>query len=255
MRLAVVAWCLVVAGTSTIDAEELKARGVNPAENDTRLDLILKYNRLRGEAGIFTTTTKFDYRISQEIGLNVELPVVGHFHAPSPAPGVSGQSDTGIGDLFVRLRHIAPMGTSSLGATSLGVAAETVLPTASARTLGAGAYQLNASALVVQAWSPTLITAFVAKAAQSIDEERGRARIQENTLRIVQAFVLPRGMFLTLDAKYTFETINRRDVWWEGAVEFGTMLDARTAASVSLGRKWGDRDDRGSVTVGVKRFF
>jgi hypothetical protein len=33
------------------------------------------------------------------------------------------------------------------------------------------------------------------------------------------------------------------------------MLDARTAASISVGRKGGDRQDRGSVTVGVKRFF
>jgi hypothetical protein len=235
-------------------AEEIKARGVNPAENDTRLDLILKYNGLPNKTGIFTTTLKFDYRISQEIGLNVELPVLGHFRSSAMAfsPAIN---DTGVGDLFVRLRYIAPIGASSFGSTSFGVAAEGVFPTASQRTLGSGVYQLNASALIVQAWSPTVITALIGKAAQSVDELNTRTMLQENTLRIVQAFVLPRGMFVTLDGKYNWETVNRRDVWWEGAVEFGMMLDARTATSVSVGRKWGDREDHGSVTLGVKRFF
>ncbi len=64
-------------------AEDIKARGVNPADNDTRADLILKYNRLPGDRGIFTTTAKFDYRITSEIGLNIEFPILGHFHAPA----------------------------------------------------------------------------------------------------------------------------------------------------------------------------
>ncbi len=237
-------------------ADEIKARGVNPAENDTRFDVILKHNWLRGGAGIFTTTLKFDYRLTQEIGVNIEFPVLGHFRAPSPGPGLRELNDTGVGDVFTRIRYIAPLGTSVLGSTSFGVAAEAVLPTASQPTLGGGVYQFNTSALIVQAWSPTLITAFVAKAAQSAVAERsGVPRIQENTIRIVQAFVLPRGMFATLDGKYNWETVNRRDVWWEAAAEFGMMLDARSAASVSLSRKWGDRADRGAVTVGYKRFF
>ncbi len=135
------------------------------------------------------------------------------------------------------------------------MATEAVFPTASRDSLGAGTTQLNVSALAVQAWSSTVITAFVAKAAQSLDEQAGRRRMQENTLRVVQAFVLPRGMFMTFDGKYNWETVNRRDVWWEGAVELGTMLDARTAASVSISRKWGDRADRGAATLGLKRFF
>jgi hypothetical protein len=236
-------------------ADEIKARGVNPAENDTRFDVILKHNWLRGGAGIFTTTLKFDYRVTQEIGVNVEFPVLGHFHAPSPGPGLRALNDTGVGDIFTRIRYITPLGTSALGSTSFGIAAETVFPTASQPTLGGGVYQLNASALIVQAWSPTLITAFVAKAAQSVEERRGVPRMQENTVRVVQAFVLPRGMFATLDGKYNWETVNRRDVWWEAAAEFGMMLDARSAASLSVSRKWGDRADRGAVTIGYKRFF
>ncbi|MGL5446870.1 MAG: hypothetical protein ACRDBL_06135, partial [Rhabdaerophilum sp.] len=222
---------------------------------DTRADVIFKYNWLTNKSGIFTTTLKFDYRLTQEAGFNIEFPVLGHFHRKSPMPGMAGISDTGVGDVFLRLRYIAGIGSTALGHTSLGGAVEAVLPTASEKTLGSGTYQLNATALAVQAWSPTLITAFIAKSAHSVHEFNNRRAVQEHTVRIVQAFVLPRGMFMTLDGKYNWETINRRDVWWESAIEFGMMLDARTAASIGLGRKWGDRADRGSVTAAVKRFF
>ena len=246
---------LVLAAAGSMEAEEIKARGVNPAENDTRADVILKYNWLTRSSGIFTTTLKFDYRLSQEAGFNIEMPVLGHFRQSSTAAGVPGLNDTGIGDVFLRLRYIANLGEGPVGQTSIGGAVETVLPTASERTLGSGTYQLNASALLVQAWNASLITAFVVKSAHSVHELNGRRGVQEQSARIVQAFVLPRGMFFTVDAKYNWETINRRDAWVEGQIEFGMMLDARTAASVGYGRKWGDREDRGSMTAAVKRFF
>jgi hypothetical protein len=246
---------LATAAITPAAAEDIKARGVNPAENDTRADIILKYNWLTRSSGIFTTTLKFDYRLSQEVGFNIEMPVLGHFRQASTAAGVPGLNDTGIGDVFLRLRYIASVGAGPVGQTSIGGAVETVLPTASERTLGSGTYQLNASALLVQAWNASLITALVVKSANSVHELSGRRAVQEQSIRVVQAFVLPRGMFVTVDAKYNWETINRRDTWVEGQIEFGMMLDARTAASVGYGRKWGDREDRGSVTAAVKRFF
>ncbi len=236
-------------------SEEIKARGVNPAENDTRADVLLKHNWLTNRSSIFTTTWKFDYRVTPEIGFNIEFPVVGHFRSPSPAPGIPGLSDTGVGDVFARVRYIVPIGVGALGATSVGAAVEGVFPTASEKTLGGGTYQVNVTGLVVQAWSPTLITAFVAKATQSVHALDQRRSVQENTLRVVQAIILPRGMFATLDGRYNWETLNQRDRWWETQVEFGMMLDARTAASVSYARKFGDREDRGAVTAAFKRFF
>lgn len=248
---ALAAWCLAPGAA----AEDIKARGVNPADNETRVDAILKHNRLVNRAAISTLTLKFDYRLSKEWGFNLEVPVLGQFRVPSPAPGQTGLGDAGVGDVFLRLRYIASAGDSAWGATSLGVAAEAVLPSASAPTLGAGGYQLNASALLVQAWSPALITAVIGKAAQSVEERSGRRPLQENTARIVQAFIFPNGIFATLDAKYNWETINRQDVWWEGAVEIGMMLDASTSTSISISRKWRDREDRGAVSLGLKRFF
>jgi hypothetical protein len=250
MRFSVIFFLLGLVSTGIAHAKsvELKARGVNPADNDTRADVILKYNRLKDDASIFTTTLKFDYRITQEIGFNAEMPVISHFNSPA-------LDNNGIGDLFLRLRYITLVGENSMGSTSIGVASELVLPTAAERTLGTGTTQLNATGLAVQAWSPELITAFVGKAAQSVDRKEGRADIQENTVRVVQAFILPRGMFSTLDAKYNFETVNVKDVWYEGAAEFGMMLDAQTAGSINVSRKWRDRSDQGAVTFTVKRFF
>jgi hypothetical protein len=92
---------------------------------------------------------------------------------------------------------------------------EGVSPTASEKTLGSGTYQVNATALLVQAWSPTLITAFVARATQSVHEFNQRKSVQENSVRVVQAFILPRGFFFTLDGRYNWETINKRDCWWD----------------------------------------
>lgn len=230
---------------------ELKARGVNPADNDTRVDVIQKYNWLEGRAGIFTSTLKYDQRVTPEIGINLELPVLAHFHMPG-VRGVPGSSinQTGIGDVYFRVRYI-----QGFGRFSLGGAVETVQPAATHVTLGAGAYQLNATVLAVYAWSPTLISAVVGKAAQSVDQLRGRAPIQENTARVIQAFVFPEGRYLTLDVKYNFETINQRDRWWETVAELGMMLDARTAGSISYGQRFGDRRDRGALSLIFKRFF
>ncbi|WP_291821070.1 hypothetical protein [Bosea sp. (in: a-proteobacteria)] len=246
---------LIIVLRGPVAAEDVKARGVNPAENDTRADLIVKYNALTRSSGIFTTTLKFDYRLSQDVGLNLEMPVLGHFRRSSPGPGLPGLNEAGTGDVFLRVRYVTGIGAGSLGQTSIGGAIEAVFPTASNDTLGSGTVQLNASALLVQAWNASLITAFVVKSTHSVHELHGRRAVQEHSARVVQAFILPHGMFATLDAKYNWETINNRDNWWEGQIEFGMMLDARTSASLGIGRKWGSREDRGSVSATVKRFF
>lgn len=242
---------LAAAGLARAQDGQTGARGVNPADIDTRFDTILKYNWLKGRGGIFTTTLKFDYKISQEFGFNLETPIFGALHMPA-RPGIAGSAvdDAGIGDVFARLRYV-----KQLGRVSVGGAVETVLPTASEKTLGSGAYQLNLAALAVYAWSPSLITAVVAKSSQSIHEFNARAKVQENSLRALQAFILPQGRFVTFDLKYNWETVNRRDRWWEAQVEAGMMVNAQSSVSIAFSRKFGDRADRGAVAATMKRFF
>lgn len=250
--------CLVLAVAMSMSvpvlaqtSQETAVRGVNPADLDNRADLVLRYNWLPAGAGIFTSTLKYDAKLSPVLGLNIEFPVLAAFRSPV-LPGLPGGAieETGIGDLFLRLRFIERVGGFSYGA---GI--EVVLPTATDRTLGLQAFQVNASLLAVQAWSPYLITAVAAKATQGAVARWDGPDLQENYLRVIQAFVTPTGLYTTLDLRRNWETVNRRDTWWEGAAEVGMMFDSQTAGSVRYIRRWGDREDRGAVEVGIRRFF
>ncbi|WP_456713433.1 hypothetical protein [Bradyrhizobium sp. USDA 4353] len=249
-------------------ADEPKVRGVNPADIDTRVDVIGKYNWLTNGAAVYTTTLKYDYRVSETIGFNVEFPVLNNFRAPggaSPAiyfpeapdsspilarPSAGGVNDWGVGDVFTRIRYI-----KSFGQLSLGGALETVLPAASTATLGAGKVQLSPAALAVYAWSPALISAVVVKSTNSVAGQPNRPNIQLLSLRGIQAFVFPNRMFVTLDVQRYWETINSRDQWWETAVELGYQVNPTFVTSMRFSRKYGDRPDRGAIELAVKKFF
>lgn len=245
LRRALPAIAILTLATPTLADDEVKARGVNPADNDTRLDVVIKNNWLRGSAGLFSTTLKYDQRLTPAFGLNIEMPVFGAFNSP-----IAGTDVRGVGDVFARLRYIHPIGRLSVGG-----ALEAVFPTATAPALGLQAYQLNVAGLAVYAWSDTVITAVVGKAVQSIGETDRGLRFQENTARLIQAFILPEARFVTFDVKYNWSTMNLREVWWETQVEVGTMLDARTSASIALARRFGDRLDNGALSLTMKRFF
>lgn len=242
---------VLAASASSTSAQQV--RGVNPADIDTRFDVITRYNRLPNDANVFVTTLKYDYRVSDKVGVNFELPVLGHFRSPSMTIGpstVPSADDWGIGDIFARVRYI-----DRAGQWSYGGALEVALPTASHDSLGSGKFQLNPALLAVYAWSPTLITAGVVKSVNSIGGDGDRADIRNIELRGIQAFVFPNKMFLTLDLKHTWELINTEDRWWDGAAEVGYQFSPTLVGSVRASRKWGDRDDRGAVEVTVKNFF
>lgn len=239
------------AAASSVGAQQV--RGVNPADIDTRFDVIGKYNWLPGDSYVYTSTLKFDYRATDKIGLNFELPVHGHYHfggVPIAGTMVGAFDDRGVGDLFARVRYI-----DRFGQWSLGGALEAVAPTATEQTLGSGKYQLNPAALAVYAWSPAVISAGVVKSYNSLGGEDGRADIRNVELRGIQAFMFPNKMFVTFDAKYTWELINTEDRWFEGAAELGYQFSPTLVGSVRASRKWGDREDRGAVEMAVKNFF
>lgn len=224
-------------------AQAQQVRGVNPADIDTRFDVIGKYNWLPGDAHVFTTTLKYDYRVNAKVGLNFELPVLGHFSSPAI-------NEWSAGDVFARVRYI-----DRAGRWSYGGAIEAVLPTAGEEVLGTGKYQFNPAVLAVYAWSPSLITAGVVKSLNSIGGDDDRADIRVVELRGIQAFMFPNKMFLTLDLKHSIELINAEDRWWDGAGEVGYQFSPTLVASVRASRKWGDREDRGAIEVTVKNFF
>jgi len=248
---------------------ETKIRGVNPADIDTRVDVIGKYNWLPGGASIFTTTLKFDYRVTDRIGVNVEYPALVNFRSPSTqtttayypeepegaAPvikttGKPASNDWGAGDVFTRVRYIQPFGRISLGA-----ALEAAFPAATRTSLGSGKYALNPTVLGVYAWSPQVISAAVFKFNNSVGGSPDRPNIRYVTLRGIQAFMFPNKMFVTLDVQRNWVLINKRDRWWETAAELGYQFSPTLVGSVRVGKKYGSRPDRGSVEMSVKNFF
>lgn len=222
---------------------EEEVKGVNPADLDTRFDVIGKYTLLPGGSRLFTTTLKYDYKVNGNIGVNFEMPVLGNFQG-------FGANQWGNGDLFARARYV-----QQFGRWSLGGAVETVLPVASQSFFGEDRFQLNFGLLAVYTWSPAYITAVAVKAHQSVGGIGGGPAIQYNYFRAIQAFIFPNRTFITLDARYNWETINTQDKWYEASIEYGLMIDPLTSASVQYSRVFGDIWNRGAVQLAVKRFF
>jgi hypothetical protein len=219
-----------------------QARGVNPAEIDSRFDVIVKSVELEPSGRTQSLTLKYDYKLNQTWGLNFELPVYTKLQQP-------GFERRGNGDLFARARWIVPAGAWTYGASF-----ETVLPVASKDELGTGRYQLNVGALAVRAFSPSFILAGVVKQTTSVGGDSARASFSNTDVRLVPVFVLPNGWALTGELRQTWE--HKTDQSWQRAeVTLNKQIDAHWAGSLSVGRDTGDRKDGGAVSLAVKYFF
>lgn len=265
--LCVLSAALVTTAPALAQQRETEAvRGVNPADIDTRVDVIGRINQLPGGGSMFVTTLKFDYRLTDRMGVNVEFPALNAYHMPASqtssltigpggAPAVKIDSKPemnrwGAGDVFVRVRHIEPFGRLSLGA-----ALESGIPTASHSVLGTGKYTLNPTVLGVYAWSPQIISAMVFKSTNSVGGDGDRPTIRYLTVRAIQSFVFPNRMYVTLDVQRNWEIANKRDRWWDTSVEVGYQFSPSLVGSVRVGRKYGSRPDRGAAELAVKNFF
>jgi hypothetical protein len=223
-------------------AQAQQARGVNPAEIDSRFDVIVKFVELEPSGRSQSLTLKYDYKLNQNWGLNFELPAYTKLSVP-------GLSRSGNGDLFARARWIVPAGAWTYGASF-----ETVLPVASRDELGTGRYQLNVGGLVVRAFSSSFIAAAVLKQTTSVGGDSARARFSNTDFRIVPVFILPAGWAITGEIRQTWE--HRSNLSWlriEGTAS--KQFDANWAGSLSYGRDSGDRKDGGAVSAAVKYFF
>jgi hypothetical protein len=223
-------------------AQAQQARGVNPAEIDSRFDVIVKNVELEPPGRTQSLTLKYDYKLNAQWGLNFELPAYTKLSAP-------GLSRSGNGDLFARARWIVPAGAWTYGASF-----ETVLPMASRDELGTGRYQLNVGGLVVRAFSASFIAAAVLKQTTSVGGDSARSKFSNTDFRLVPVFILPHGWAVTGEIRQTWE--HQSDLNWlrvEGTVN--KQIDSNWAASLSYGRDSGDRKDGGAVSAAVKYFF
>jgi len=226
--------------TSPAAAQE--SRGVNPADIDSRFDVIAKRVRLDGGGDTDVLTVKYDYKLNKEWGLNFELPAYTKLAVP-------GFSVSGPGDFYARARWIVPAGAWTYGASF-----ETVLPTAGDDALGTGRYQLNFGALAVKPVSRSFMFALVAKQTTSLGGDSERAKFSNTELRFVPVFILSDGWALTGEARQVWE--HRSSTSWQRLeATVNKQFDLHWAGSVSLSRDFGDKKDGGAISAALKYFF
>lgn len=240
-KLALAASLLALCAAAPVSAQE--ARGVNPADIDSRIDLIVKRVNLDPNGSTDIVTFKFDYKLNNNWGLNFELPAYTKLSVP-------GFSATGNGDLFARARYIQPTASGWI----YGASFEIVAPAASKDQLGTGRWQGNVGALAVKPWTRAFLTAFVLKQTSSMGGDSDRAKFSNTEVRLVPVMMLSGGWALSGELRQTWE--HRSDASWQ-RVE-GTLnkqFSAQWAGSLSYSRDSGDRKDRGAFSAAVKYFF
>lgn len=224
-------------------AESGEVRGVNPADILSRADLVVRVANLE-QGHSLVAVAKYDQKLGEGLGANVELPVASYVYV--------GAADAfGIGDLFMRLRYVKPLSQTVIALAS----AELVAPTATNNLLGTGKWQLNPGGGLVKVWSPKMFTALVYKHSFSIAGDDARAEINTNSARLVHSFILDRGHYLTLDGRHEWQTAGLNEDWTTTEIEVGRQFSASFAASVRIGKAYGDRANDGALEVNVRTFF
>lgn len=217
------------------EAEEESVRGVNPADNITKIEAISKLLVFNDAAGVSLTalTLKYDRAILGRYGLSAELPIA-RFESPFG-------SDNGLADPVLKGRIQSQGGR----VTWIG-GVEAVLPWATADSMGAGKVQLNPSAAVVYPLSRTTFVAGVVKPLFSVAGDDAREDIRQMQLRTLFAYAAPEGWWLLGDSQYWIDDENgrRNEFSFEG--EWGRMVGPAVGVWVRggghLGGNWQRQD-------------
>ena len=239
---------LIVFGTLTLipvcSFADSAVKGVNPADNVTKMELLPSLNVMDvdGKPSVTTLGLKYDKELYKAFGINFELPL-SHFSG-------YGISDAGIGDLRVRGRAQYRFGRNVIiGAT------EFVLPTATSDTLGTRQYTFDPTLAYVYAFSANFFTALVGKqfiSLYNLDKEKYQDTNQTQ-VRLLMGYLSNNGWWAALDPQVW---INNEDGRVEYLVEgeVGTMLNRTTGVWTRIGKRiTGDwhRNDW-SVLLGIR---
>ncbi len=236
-RLAAVAATLAWPSLASRALAE-EAKGVNPADNLTKLELLPKLTVIDDGNGVSTATLtlKYDRAIRGVYGVNLELPLA-RFEAPSG-------SANGIGDLNVRARA-----QKRLGSVVLIGGLEAVVPVATDSRLGFGKLQLNPTAVFVNAFSQTTFVAAIAKHFFSVAGDDERAGVRQGQYRLLAAYTSPKGWWALVDPQLwvDYDVDNRSELALE--LEIGTMVGPKVGAWVRAGGHLGGSWQRQDWTV------
>jgi hypothetical protein len=200
-------------------ASQETVRGVNPADNISKFEILPRLSVIDNDKGIsiMTTTLKFDKAIQGTYGLNVEFPVFARFESPFG-------SNNGVGDLNIRFRVQRKLGKRMTGIAGV----ETVWPTASAATLGFGKYQINPTIALVYAFSSKVFIAPVIKQYFSVAGDSARPGISLGQYRFLAAYSSPNGYWLLADPQLFVDYYDHNRVDFAPEAEVGKMIAPTT---------------------------
>lgn len=217
-------------------AKDNAARGVNPADNLTKIELLPQL-RAFGDSSMTSLTLKYDKAIRKVFGINAELPLLRY--------SGYGASDNGIGDLTVRARAQHTWGRH----TVIG-AGEFILPTATENTLGAQQYTFDPVLGYVYSFGHNIFGALVAKQYISLHntEPSFSPDINQGQYRLLLGYASQQGWWILADPQIwiNFET-GHQEILAE--FELGTMLNQTTGVWVRAGHRLGGNWHRNDWTV------
>lgn len=198
----------------TADAEDdTTVRGVNPADNLTKFEILPKFTMIDddNDVSIFTTTLKYDRAIQGIYGVNFELPIA-YFDSPFA-------EEFGIGDFNMRARYQHRDGRFTYIAGM-----EAVLPIASDDTLGTGKYQLNPVLAGVYAFSERTFAAVTAKHLFSVAGESDRDDIVQGQYRLILATTTEDGWWFLADPQLWVDYDKDCRLHFAPEIEIGRMI-------------------------------
>lgn len=212
------------------------ARGINPADNLTKLELLPQL-RAVGDSSVSSLTFKYDHAFRKVFGVNAELPIVrysGH-----------GFSENGIGDLTLRARAQHTWGRHTLiGAT------EFILPTATADVLGIQQYTFDPILGYVYSFGHNIFGALVAKQFISLNntDPEFAPDVNQGQYRMLVGYASNSGWWVLADPQVwvNFET-GRQEFLAE--LELGTMLNKITGVWLRAGHRLGGNWTRADWTI------
>lgn len=232
--------CLILPAAGQDDGA---VRGVNPADNLTKFEILPKFTMIDdgSDTSIFTSTFKYDRAIQGVYGVNFDLPFAS-FESPLG-------DDTGIGDFNLRGRYQHRDGRFTYIA-----GLEAVFPTASHDTLGSGKYQLNPVFAGVYAFSAQTFVAVTAKHLFSVAGESDRDDVMQGQYRIILAHTTPDGWWFLADPQLLVDYHNDGRLHFAPEIEVGRMISATTGVWLRAGgHVAGDwQKDDWSVSGGIR---
>lgn len=217
------------------------ARGVNPADNLTKLEFLPQL-RAFGDSSITSLTFKYDHAIKRVFGINAELPILRY--------SGRGRSDNGIGDMTVRGRAQHTWGRHTL----IG-AAEFLLPTATEDTLGAQQFTFDPILGYVYSFGHNVFGALVAKQFISLHNTDPDIApdINQGQYRVLLGYASTKGWWFMADPQVwvNYET-GRQE--FSAEFELGTMLNKTTGAWIRAGHRLGGNWHRNDwmVMMGIR---